>query len=139
MQSLWNFQGTKDAGCGWHQLYANIVTRLEQKPNTINKGVRVYIKQIQRAYLILSTDDSVYMSKGNETLNKLLDKFGDFFSFKVKIVIELIFLYFRIIQTKQGNSIDQSNHITQSILNEYFDKDEQFKYQSSPFPLDSKL
>ena len=38
-----------------------------------------------------------------------------------------------------GISIDQTNHITQSVLNEYFDKDEQVKYTSSPFPLDSKF
>ena len=35
--------------------------------------------------------------------------------------------------------IDQTNHITQSVLNEYFETDEKVKYESSPFPLDSKF
>lgn len=34
---------------------------------------------------------------------------------------------------------DQTNHVAQSILNEYFDKDEKVQYKSSPFPLDSKF
>ena len=69
----------------------------------------------------------------------MLDKFGGFFSFKIKRGIELQFLNFRIIQSEHGISIDQTNHILQSILNDYFDKNEKVKYESSPFPLDSKF
>ena len=53
--------------------------------------------------------------------------------------MELQFLNFRVIQSEHGVSIDQSNHIIQSILNEYFDKDDKVKYESSPFPLDNKF
>ena len=49
------------------------------------------------------------------------------------------FLNFRIIQSKHGISIDQTNHILQSILNNYFDKNKNVKYESSPFPLDNKF
>ena len=49
------------------------------------------------------------------------------------------FLNFRIIQSEHGISIDQTNHILQSILNDYFDKYEKVKYESNPFPLDSKF
>ena len=49
------------------------------------------------------------------------------------------FLTLRIIQSEHGISIDQTNHILQSILNDYFDKYEKVKYESNPFPLDSKF
>ena len=58
------------------------------------------------------------MSKHEELLQELLDKFGDLFSFKVKRGIELQFLNFRIIQSEQGISIDQTNHIIQKIMND---------------------
>ena len=77
------------------------------------------------------------MSKPEEPLQVLLDKFGNFFSFKVKRGIELQFLNFRIIQSEHGISINLTNHIIQSIMTDYFDKDEKVKYESSPFPLDS--
>ena len=139
MQSLRNIQGTKDTDFEWNQLLAKIFTDLGWKPNTICKGVWVYLKNNQTTYLTLATNDILYMSKHEEPLKELLDKFGDFFSFKVKRGIELQFLNFRIIQSEHGISIDQTNHIIQSIINGSFDKDEKVKYESSPFPLDSKF
>ena len=62
------------------------------------------------------------MSKQQKQLKELLDKFRDLFSFKVKREIELQFLNFRIIQSVHGISIDQTNHIIQSILNDYLIK-----------------
>ena len=79
------------------------------------------------------------MSKHEEPLQELLDKFGYVFSFKIKRGIKLQFLNFRIIQSEHRISIDQTNHIVQSMMNDYFDKDEKVKYESSPFPLDSKF
>ena len=122
MQSLRNIQGTKDEGFERCQLLANIFTELGWKPNTVCKGVWVSLKNNQTAYLILATDDILYMSKHKEPLQELLDKFGDFFSFNIKRGIELQFLNFRIIQSEHGISIDQTNHILQSILNDYFEK-----------------
>ena len=49
----------------------------------------MYLKNDMTAYLNLATDDMLYMSKSEEPLNELLQRFGDFFSFKVKIGIEL--------------------------------------------------
>ena len=88
------------------------------------------------AYLILVTDNIVYMPRSEGQLDKILDEFGDFFSHKVKKVIELQFLNYRILLSEYGTSINQTNHILQSVLDEYFDKGE---IKSSPFPLDSKF
>ena len=41
-------------------------------------------KEQSTSYLILATDDILYMSKHEKPLKELLNKFGDFFSFKVK-------------------------------------------------------
>ena len=79
------------------------------------------------------------MSKDEEPLQELLDEFGEFFSFRAKREIELQFLKFRILQSEHGILINQTNHIVQSIMNDSFDKDEKVKYESSPFPLDSKF
>ena len=84
MHSLRNIQGTKDAGFEWYQLLANIFSDLGWKPNTVCKGVWVCLKNNQTLYLILATDDILYMSKNEEPLQELLNKFGDFFSFKIK-------------------------------------------------------
>ena len=118
---------------------AKIFTELGWKPNTVCKGVWVYLKNNQTSYLILATDGILFMSKHEEPLQELLDTFGEVFSFKIKRGIELQFLNFRIIQSEHGISIDQANHILQSILNDYFDKNEKVKYESSPFLLDSKF
>ena len=79
------------------------------------------------------------MSKDEEPLQELLDEFGEFFSFRAKRGIELQFLKFRILQSEHGILINQTNHIVQSIMDDSFDKDEKVKYESSPFPLDSKF
>ena len=72
--------------------------------------------------MLLTTDDILYMSKQQKQQKELLDNFRDLFSFKVKRGIELQFLNFRIIQSEHVTFIDQTNHIRQSILNDYLIK-----------------
>ena len=139
MQLLRNIQGKKGAGFEWYQLLAKIFRDLGWKANSVCKGVWVYLKDPVIAYLILAIDDMLYMSTSEDSLDELLNRFGDFFSFTVKRGTELGFLIFKIIQSTDGISIDQTNHIIKSILNEYFGKDEKVKYESSPFPLDGKF
>ena len=57
------------------------------------------------------------------------------FSFTMGKGTDLSFLNFRIIQSKHSISIDQSNHIKQKILNEYFLVTINAPFQSSSFPL----
>ena len=97
------------------------------------------MKNSQTSYLIFATDNILYMSKNEEPLQELLEKFGDFFSYKIKRGITLQFPNFRTIQSEYRISIDQTNYILQSILNDYFDKNEKVNYESSPFSLDSKF
>ena len=76
----------------------------------------MYLENNIIAYLIFATDDISYISKSETPLDKILDRFGDFFFFKVKKGTELQFLNFRIIQSKNGMSIDQIDHITKGLL-----------------------
>ena len=78
MQSLRNIQGTKDAGFEWYQLLAKIFKDLGWKANSVCKGVWVYLKNDVKAYLLLATDDILYMSKSEGPLDALMDRFGDF-------------------------------------------------------------
>ena len=98
MQSLRNIQGTKDAGYEWFQLLAKIFDELSWKPNSTCKGVWVYIKDNITAYINLVTDDIIYMSRSEGALNKLLNRFSDFFSLKVKTGTEQQFLNYILIQ-----------------------------------------
>jgi len=82
MQSLRNIQGTKYASFEWYQLLAKIFFDLGWKPNAVCNGVWVHLKNNQTAYLILATDDILYMSKHEQPLKQLLDKFEDFFLLK---------------------------------------------------------
>ena len=52
---------------------------------------------------------------------------------------ELSFLNFRIIQSKHGISIDQSNHIKQKILNELFSVTIKVPFKLSHFPFCPKF
>ena len=47
----------------------------------------------------------------------------------------LQFLNMRIIQTQEGISFDQTQHIENKILPTYFDKDDNVPYVSHPFPV----
>ena len=62
MQSLRNIQGTKDAGVKWFQLLARMFRDLGWKPNATCKGVWTNSGDNENAYLILATDDILYMS-----------------------------------------------------------------------------
>ena len=135
MQTLRNLQGTKDAGFEWYRLLAQIFKELGWKANTVCKGVWVYLNNNVKAYLILATDDILYLSKSQEPLDALLQRFDDFFSYTIKRGTELQFLNFRIIQSEYGISLDQTNHIIKNILKQYFAPDEKVKYEASPWPL----
>ena len=102
MQSLRNIQGTNDAGYEWYQLLVRIFTELEWKPNSTYGGAWVYIKDGVTAYMNLATDDMLYMSISKGPLNQVLNRFGDFFSFKIKRGTALQFLNFKIIQSEHG-------------------------------------
>lgn len=63
-------QITKDTGFELYQLLANILIEAGWKPNTVNGGVWVYLKKDVTAYLILATDDILYMSKSEAPLKE---------------------------------------------------------------------
>lgn len=55
---------------------SKIFPELGWKPTTVNKGVCVYVKENQIVYILLATDDILLLSKMDELLKELLDKFG---------------------------------------------------------------
>ena len=102
MQSLPNIQRTKNSVYEWYQLLVRMFTELEWKPNSTCGGVWVYIKDGVTVYMNLATDDMLYMSISKGPLNQVLNRFGDFFSFKIKRGTALQFLNFKIIQSEHG-------------------------------------
>ena len=77
--------------------------------NTISKGIFIWKQDDILAYLILATDDILFATNTAKVVHLLDTVFHKYFSFTMRT--ELSFLNFRIIQSKHGISIDQSNHI----------------------------
>ena len=107
--------------------------------NTICKGIFIWKQDDILAYLILATDDILFATNTTKAVHLLETAFHKYFSFTMRKGSELSFLNFRIIQRKHGISIDQSNHIKQKILDEYFPTPIKVPFQSSPFPLCPKF
>ena len=140
MQTLRGLQGTKDAGRLWYELiYTILVDGLGMIPCSTNKGLFTWNKNNHRALLALATDDIIFASTDESLWNILQSTFQQYFDYTTRTGPELAFLNFRIIQSEHGTSIDQTNHIQQTILNKYFTTDKRVPFYSSPFPLDSKF
>ena len=113
------------------------------KPNSTCKRIWLWILDGEKNYLALATYNILIASSTNKPLQILKAEFDKYFTYTVKQGSELTFLNYRIIQSEHGISIDQLNHIDQTILKPNFkdiiDKDEKPKFQSAPFPLNPKF
>ena len=103
--------------------------------DTICKNLFIFKQNDILAYLILATDDILLATNTAKAVHLLETAFHKYFSFTMGKGTDLSFLNFRIIQSKHSISIDQSNHIKQKILNEYFLVTINAPFQSSSFPL----
>ena len=140
MQTLRGLQGTKDAGRLWYELlYKILVDTLGMIPCSTCKGLFSWHKDDNKALLSLATDDILFAATDPTMWKTLLITFHQYFEFTTRTGTELSFLNYRIIQSKHGVSIDQTNHIKQTILQVYFKDTPTVIFQSSPFPRDPKF
>ena len=87
------------------------------------------------AYLAFATDEILFALITHLLFDLLCATFEMSFSFTTTTGNLLQFLNYRIIQSEHGTSVDQYNHIRQSILRGFFPDDTPIPFQSSPFPL----
>ena len=140
MKTLRGLKGRKDAGRFWYKLlYKILVNILGMVPCSTCKGLFSWRKDGHQALLCLATDDILFASTSPTLWDTLLITFHQYFEYTTQTGDELAFLNYRIIQSKHGVSIDQTNHIQQTILSIYFKDKQNVPFQSSPFPKDPKF
>ena len=134
---LKSLQGMKNAGHRWYCLLSGRFRELKMVRSSSDHGVFIWDVNGERCYLALATDDVIVCSKSREPFQLLkieLERLFDLTSSEGRIIK---FLNLRIVQSPSGISFDQTNHIRNIILAEYF-KDipsTGIKFQPFPFPL----
>ena len=108
-------------------------------PCSTCKGLFSWRKDEHQALLCLATDDILFASSSPTLWDTLLITFHQYFEYTIQTGDKLAFLNYRIIQSKHDVSIDQTNHIQQTILSVYFKDKQNVPFQSSPFPKDPKF
>jgi hypothetical protein len=95
----------------------------------------------EQCYLALATDDILFLSKTRSPFLTLRMELEKLFDLTVSEGSLLKFLNLRIVQSPAGISFDQTQHIHNNILAEYFANvdPKSIKMQPYPFPLDSSF
>ena len=70
---------------------------------------------------------------------KIQSVFDNYFAYTTNDGKVIQFLNYRIIQSEFGTSIDQYNHIRQTMLQVFFPNKDIVPFQSSPFPLENSI
>jgi len=141
IQCLKSIQGTKDAGQRWHKLISGCLFALGMIRCSCDHGIFIWKLPTETCYTALETDDLLFISKTRSpflTLNTELEKL---FDLTVSEGSVLKFLNLRIIQSPSGISFDQTDHIKNTILQDYFKNVpvDSIPKQLYPFPLEASF
>ena len=140
MQTIRGIQGTKDAGVEWYQLITLILKKeLGMVPETGNKGLFFWEHKGRTVMLALATDDILFAATDCSLYLAIQQVFNNFFAYTTTDGQILYFLNYRIIQSVHGTSIDQYNHIRQTILQVFFNEGYSIPFHSSPLPLETTI
>jgi hypothetical protein len=120
LQCLKSIQGTKDAGQRWYKLISGRFLELGMIWNVYDHGVFLWDFNNERSYLVIETDDVLMASMSDGPFLYLQAELRKLFDFTCKQGNILKFLNLRIVQSPRGISLDQTHHITTTLLGEYF-------------------
>jgi len=138
LQCLKTIQGTRDAGQRCYKLISGCLYELKFIRCSCDHGIFILTTQTETCYIALETDDLLFISRTREPFLRLKLALEKLFNSTVCEGSVLKFLNLRIIQSPSGISFDQTRHIQNVILAEYF-KDiptDSIKQQLYPFPLE---
>jgi hypothetical protein len=138
IQCLKTIQGTRDAGQRWYKLISGCLIELRFIRCSCDHGIFILTTPQETCYIALETDDLLFVSKTREPFLRLKVALEQLFDLTVCEGSTLKFLNLRIVQSPSGISFDQTRHIQNIILSEYF-KDipsSSIKRQLYPFPLE---
>jgi len=139
LQCLKTVQGTRDAGQRWYKLLAGYLLGLHLVRCSCDHGVFIWTLPTETCFLALATDDVLFLSKTRSPFIRLKQELEKLFDLTICEGAPLKFLNLRIVQSPFGISFDQSQHIQNTILAEYF-KDvpiSSITKQLYPFPVDA--
>ena len=139
IQCLKSIQGTRDAGQCWYKLLFGCLLSLQMIRCSCDHGIFIWKLPTETCFLVLETDDLLFLSKTRSPFLTLKAELERLFDLTVSEGSVLKFLNLRIIQSPAGVSFDQTMHIKNTILYEYFKDvpDTSIPKQVYPFPLDA--
>ncbi len=120
IQCLKSIQGTKDAGQRWYKLLSGFLLALGLIRCSCDHGIFIWRLPTETCYLALETDDLLFISTTRSPFLRLKTELEKLFDLTVSEGAVLKFLNLRIIQSPSGISFDQTNHIKNTVLSEYF-------------------
>ncbi len=139
IQCLKSIQGTKDAGQRWYKLLAGVLLALKMIRCSCDHGIFVWHLPNETCYVAIETDDLLFLSKTRSPFLQLKLELEKLFDLTVCEGSVLKFLNLRIIQSPHGISFDQTQHIQNTILHDYFQDvpPTSIPRQLYPFPLEA--
>ncbi len=118
---LKSIQGTHDAGNCWYKLISGRFLEIGMICNTFDHGIFLWDWNNECSYLVTETDDVLMASITCSPFLFLQQELKKMFESTCREGNVLRFLNLHIIQSPiSGISIDQTQHITSTILGEYF-------------------
>jgi hypothetical protein len=122
----------------WYVLISGKFLELGMKRSTIDHGIFVWSWQNETCYLAIETDDILFASTTRAPFLYLKHQLEQMFDLTCNEGHTLHFLNLRIIQSPHDISFDQTQHIQQHILQDYFPTSahQSIPYKAYPFPLE---
>jgi hypothetical protein len=142
IQNLRSFQGQKDAGYYWYTLLmAYLVNNMGLTWHPTDHSVFLWQTPTAELFLALATDDFLVLTDYRELFLALKSGLKKLFKLTLQEGPVLRFLNLRIIQSPDGISIDQTDHVVESIIETYFKLRDVSKLVriTSPFPTDTSF
>ena len=152
IQTQKTIQGTKDADKLWYDLIHLVFEDLDMIRSTCDHGVFTWTYEentasdntptnTYKAIIFLAMDDILIFTDDIKCYQTIRCAFNPLFDYSYQQGPVLKFLNMRIIQSNYGISIDQTNHIIQNILQDYWKHHDTttIQWQSAPFPTESSF
>ena len=108
-------------------------------PATANKCLFYWLWEDNETYMALATYNILFSSSNPVLYHRLQATLDMYFAYTTSTASVLHFLNYRIIQSDFGTSVDQYNHLRQSILHSFFLNTPVVPFQSNPFPLEASF
>jgi hypothetical protein len=142
IQNFRSFQGQNDAGYYWYTLLmAYLVNTMGLTRHPTDHAVFLWQTPTAELFLALATDDFLVLTDDRELFLALKSGLEKLFKLTLQEGSVLRFLNLRIIQSPDGISIDQTDHVVDSIIEPYFKLRDVSKLIriTSPFPTDTSF